>query len=183
MVAVGLICIATAQEVLNFPIGPAHNADTWRTNARLGVGCFGAQAWSSKIPYPGRYVILLTRCTDTSAQLTSLSLSRVIEEFERQGLLYDIDVICFWSGGAPHYLSRCSWAWYDTSCIRKFGEQVLARVWGCRTTSRATSIASSVRSCIGAMSQHGRWWSIQSPSHWPSCRSLRGEAWANTFVH
>ena len=64
MVAVGLICIATAQEVLNFPIGPAHNADTWRSNARLGVGCFGAQAWSIKIPYPGRYVILLTRCTD-----------------------------------------------------------------------------------------------------------------------
>ena len=39
MVAVGLICIATAQEVLNFPIGPAHNADTWRSSSRLGVGC------------------------------------------------------------------------------------------------------------------------------------------------
>ena len=74
MVAVGLICFAAALDVLNFPIGPAHNADTWRSNARLGVGCFGAQAWSSKIPYPGRYVILLTRCTDTSAPLTSLSL-------------------------------------------------------------------------------------------------------------
>ena len=85
MVAVGLICIATAQEVLYFPIGPAHNADTWRINARLGVGCFGAQAWSSKIPYPGRYVILLTRCTDKSAPLTSVSLSRAIEEFEHQG--------------------------------------------------------------------------------------------------
>ena len=66
--------------------------------------------------------------TDKAAGITSLSIERVLEELQTRGMLDDIDQICFWSDGAPHFVSRRSWTWYATRCLKKFKKSVLVRV-------------------------------------------------------